>query len=182
MTKTPTHPAPAALTDLPIARHVTRDDVGALFDTLSPATLNFMIGLWRTVVVPSPSPNQQVLIDSGYFGMRFTDPETVDPLLFHTADGAGVFAANPIKLFSALRAGACDVPAVQADVEIACPAARLRMIEYRGVVSAALIYDSQPVLDHFRTVTDDTVLGAVEARGYQHPTYFALQRCGEATR
>lgn len=171
-----TDSAAITLTDLAAVGDLTAEGVAEFFDTLSPTPIGFMMGLWRAVVVPSCSPNQRRLLDSGYFGMRFTDPETVDPLLFSTADGTEVFAADPIKLFTLLQDGPTDIPAVRSDVEITYPAARLRMIDYRGVTSATLIYDRQPVLDHFRTLTDTIVLGAVEARGYQQPTYFALQR------
>lgn len=35
------------------------------------------------------------------------------------------------------------------------------MIECRGEVTAALTYDDQPVLDHFKQVDETTVLGVM---------------------
>ena len=43
------------------------------------------------------------------------------------------------------------------------------MTEYRGVVSATMIYDSLPIIDIFRKVDDDTVLGAMDLRFTPQP-------------
>ncbi len=45
------------------------------------------------------------------------------------------------------------------------PKARLRTTRYRGVDTATMIYDQLPVNDVFRTVDDETVLGAMDLRG-----------------
>jgi hypothetical protein len=56
------------------------------------------------------------------------------------------------------------------------PKARLRMTEYRGVVSATMIYDSLPINDIFRKVDDHTVLGAMDLRFAPQPFFFILRR------
>lgn len=33
---------------------------------------------------------------------------------------------------------------------------------FRGVASAAMIYDTRPIFDYFRYVNEDTVLGAMD--------------------
>ena len=58
------------------------------------------------------------------------------------------------------------------------PKARLRMTEYRGVVSATMIYDSLPINDIFRKVDDDTVLGVMDLRFTPQPFFFVLRREG----
>lgn len=49
---------------------------------------------------------------------------------------------------------------------------------FRGVATAAMIYDIIPVIDHFRRVSDDAVLGAMDNRDLNvHGTfYFYLTR------
>jgi hypothetical protein len=37
-------------------------------------------------------------------------------------------------------------------------------VKFRGVVSAAMIYDSQPVIDHSRLDEANTVAGAMDIR------------------
>jgi hypothetical protein len=59
------------------------------------------------------------------------------------------------------------------------PKARLRMTEYRGVVSATMIYDSLPINDIFRKVNDDTVLGVMDLRFIPQPFFFVLRREGQ---
>ena len=58
------------------------------------------------------------------------------------------------------------------------PKARLRLIEFRGVSSAAMVYDALPVIDIFRKVDADTVLGLMDVRGEAPPAwfYFILRR------
>ncbi|CAJ1586868.1 DUF4334 domain-containing protein [[Mycobacterium] wendilense] len=53
---------------------------------------------------------------------------------------------------------------------------RLRMVEYRGVLSATMIYDALPINDHFRLIDDDTVLGVMDMRGLDRPLMFVLRR------
>ncbi|WP_222843972.1 DUF4334 domain-containing protein [Cellulosimicrobium sp. CUA-896] len=57
------------------------------------------------------------------------------------------------------------------------PRARLRETVFRGVVSATMTYDAQPIDDHLRAVDDDTLLGLMDARGMARPFFFVLRRC-----
>ena len=59
------------------------------------------------------------------------------------------------------------------------PKARLRMTEYRDVVSATMIYDSLPINDIFRKVDDDSVLGVIDLRFSPQPFFFVLRREGQ---
>ncbi|WP_236865539.1 DUF4334 domain-containing protein [Brevibacterium daeguense] len=56
------------------------------------------------------------------------------------------------------------------------PKARLRMVEYRGVSTATMIYDAQPINDHFRRLDNRTLLGAMDLRGLDSPFFFLLHR------
>jgi len=56
------------------------------------------------------------------------------------------------------------------------PGARLRMTEYRGVISATMIYDRQPINDVFRKMDENAVLGLMDMRGMQRPFFFRLWR------
>jgi hypothetical protein len=57
--------------------------------------------------------------------------------------------------------------------------ARLRMTEYRGRLSATMVYDDRPILDVFRKVDRDTLLGLMDARDLP-PYFFVLRREAEA--
>jgi hypothetical protein len=55
-------------------------------------------------------------------------------------------------------------------------AASLRASDFRGKRSAAMIYDRQPIVDHFRRIDDDRVLGLMAMRGMERPFFFLLTR------
>ncbi|MGG4154395.1 DUF4334 domain-containing protein [Peribacillus muralis] len=42
--------------------------------------------------------------------------------------------------------------------------ARLRQIQYRGKISAAMVYDQKGIIDVFRKVDDVTVLGVMDMK------------------
>jgi hypothetical protein len=57
------------------------------------------------------------------------------------------------------------------------PRARLRAVTYRGVATAAMVYDHLPIIDCFRRIDARTVLGLMDMRGAA-PFFFQLERDG----
>jgi hypothetical protein len=43
--------------------------------------------------------------------------------------------------------------------------ASLWLEEFRGEITATMVYDGQPVHDHFKQVDDDTVMGIMNGKG-----------------
>ena len=88
--------------------------------------------------------------------------------------GAGPAAATLrlAKLFTALRGVIATTK----------PHARLRLTEYRGVVSATMCYDALPVNDVFRKVDDQTLLAVMDLRGMERPFLFVLRREASSTK
>lgn len=157
---------------------VTQDDMALAFDTLGPVSIDMLRGSWKVDPSYAETPGGRMLIESGWWGARFTDTETVDPLLFPGRDG--LFAADLLSVLTLMSTGARDVAARRSEVETATPIGRVRMVEYRGVLTATLIYDQAPVLDYFRAVDGDTVIAAVEGRGMVcRPAYALLRRSPE---
>ncbi|WP_067486383.1 DUF4334 domain-containing protein [Actinomadura hibisca] len=122
-----------------------------LFGELAPVPAEFMLGTWAGGVFDQADAMAARLVKMRWYGKRFHTTETVDPLLCRTAEGA-VYAYDGMG------------------------GARLREISYRGAVSAAMVYDTQPIIDHFRRVSDTVVLGAMDAKGQQDTLYFHLTR------
>nr|WP_281371807.1 DUF4334 domain-containing protein [Petropleomorpha daqingensis] len=56
------------------------------------------------------------------------------------------------------------------------PAARVRAVEFRGVLSAALVYDRLPIIDVLRRADEATLLGLMDLRGVPAPFFFVLRR------
>jgi hypothetical protein len=156
-----------------------------LYDTLPPASIDDMIGEWRGSGLPTGHPFDGLLERFGWFGKRFRGPEDVDPLLFSNSDGT-LFALNP----TLMPMGLIDAHPRIAHNEAAGmlfklggkllatdkPQARLRMTEFRGVVTATMIYDRVPINDVFRKVTENIRLGAMDMRGSNDPFMFVLRR------
>ena len=164
-----------SLDDLIHAGTKTYEQVDALFATLPPVTIEALIGTWRAAYIPRVSGYQRV-IDMGWYGMRFTDENTVDTMLI--VDGSDVFAADVIKLAGAMTAETRHMSELRSEIETHEPTCCLRMIEHRGALSAAAIYDRQPVIDYFRLIDDNAVVCAAEGRGRTEVAYSVLQRVG----
>jgi Domain of unknown function (DUF4334)/GXWXG protein len=161
----------------------------AFYDSLPPVSLDAMRGAWRGWTLPTGHPFDGLLEALGWHGKTFRGPDDVDPLVFRTA--GGLLALNPalVPTGAVLRLpGLLQRPAVASLARLVMPAARtskpkarLRMVEYRGVVTATMCYDRQPIHDHFRLVDEDTVIGAMDLRGSPQPFLFVLRRQDRGT-
>ena len=162
----------------------------ALFDSLPPVSIDAMRGRWRGTGVPTGNPMDGLLERFGWYGKEFNGPDDVQPLLCKGRRG-DIFAANPafipiglvtrhIGLFHTRFAESVFALTGRA-AAARHPTARLRMTEYRGVLTATMIYDSLPIQDMFRAVDADTLLGVMDLRGMEQPFFFALHRDGRTT-
>ncbi len=59
--------------------------------------------------------------------------------------------------------------------------ARLRMTEFRGTISATMIYDEKPIHDVFRKIDENTVLGWMDLKQQAQPYFFILQRDNQSS-
>ena len=157
------------------------------YDALEPVAIEAMVGTWRGAELPSDHPMDGLLTAAGWYGKRFLDAENALPLLFYTAGRTEAFAVDPGKIPSPLlHLDALPlrpqpglhwmVLAARPVMQTHHPKARLRMLEYRGQVSAAMIYDDLPIIDVFRRVDDHTLVGLMDMRGMARPYFFVLRR------
>ena len=101
------------------------DEVLDLFDRLPTVSEVELVGEWNGAVVPTGHPGEQQLGALRWVGKTFRSRDDVDPIVCHNDTGAR--EANPVL-----------------------GAASIRMVEYRGVVTATMVYDRHPIFDHFR--------------------------------
>jgi hypothetical protein len=156
-----------------------------LYDTLAPVRVVEMTGSWRGESLRTGHPLDGLLERFRWHGKRFDGPDDAHPLVFRAGAGRTT-SINPafVPLAWVLRyrwlRRAPVVPTLFAVIRPLLatrkPRARLRMTEYRGVVTATLLYDALPVCDAFRRIDDDTLVGAMDARGLQLPFLFVLHR------
>ena len=159
----------------------------AYFDSLPPVTIPQLLGRWRGAGVATGHPLDGLLETFGWHGKRFETAEDVHPLIFRSRGGR-MFEVAPGRLpltvllryprTARLPLTARLFTLARPLLTTSAPGARLRMTEYRGVVSATMCYDALPVHDVFRRVDATTVLGAMDLRNSPQPLVFRLTRLG----
>jgi hypothetical protein len=156
----------------------------AHFDSLPAIASEEITGRWKGREVVTGHPLEGLLEVSGWYGKQFDDVDHVHPLLFRAASGE-IYPVDPRRVPLGL---AGKVP--PAAVNRAKPLigrlgpvlrsrrhrARLRNVEHRGVVTAGMVYDDLPIIDFFRRVDDDTLLGVMDYRAHPAPYFFVLER------
>lgn len=158
----------------------------SIFDALPAVPLEAMVGRWRGAGLHTGHRLDGMLKAFGWYGKAFADGENVHPLLFR--HGSRVISIDPRWLPVALT-GKLQLqhrPSAVAAFKVAksiiateSPTARLRQVSARGVSTAAMVYDRQPIIDFFRTVAPGIVLGLMDFRGHA-PLFFTLRRVGDS--
>lgn len=126
-------------------------ELETLLDALPAVTEDFMLGDWNGGVFITGHPGETNLPKIGWVGKTFHSRTNVDPVVCRGPGGTRVPYAPLGK-------------------------AQLRRVEYRGVVSATLVFDSQPIFDYLRYVDHRTVMGVMDRKGLDMPLYFYLRR------
>ena len=155
------------------------------FGSLPPIAPRELVGLWKGHGIPTGHPFDGVLENLGWFGKQFTPDMRADALLFRSGDQRPV-AIDPkwIPLRLALRfhdVGRMRVASnlfsyLQRRLRARGPVASLKTMVFGGVESAAMIYDDQPIVDHFRQIDAERIMGAMTTEGDERIYFFELQR------
>ncbi|WP_234440702.1 DUF4334 domain-containing protein [Streptomyces rimosus] len=128
-----------------------------LFDRLEPVDVGVLTGTWQGGGFEHTSENAELLAKMRWYGKRFIDADHVEPLLCRDESGA-VYSYEEMGL------------------------ATLHEVVYRGKQSTAMVYDQLPVIDHFRRLTDDVLLGVMAKKGAPADFYFHLTRISAVPR
>lgn len=171
-----------------LEQHADLASALALFDALPVVDVEELLGEWRGSGLPTGHPLDGLLERYGWWGKRFDGPDAAHPLVFEDPSGrfgvdpAGVPVGLVVRTSGLLRQEPLALVArrLRRLRRTTRPKARLRMVGHRGVVTATMVYDALPVLDHFRRVDADTLLAAMDARGLDTPFFFVLRREPEA--
>jgi hypothetical protein len=153
----------------------------AFFDSLPAVACDEITGRYHGRELATGHPMDGLLQASGWYGKQFDDADHVHPLLFRGADG-DIFPVEPRKAPLGLAPKLPDVVVARSRAVVGAlkpllrtskHRARLRSVEHRGVVTAAMVYDHLPIIDVFRRVDADTLLGVMDLRGVP-PYVFVL--------
>jgi hypothetical protein len=160
------------------------------FDELDPLTPAEMLGTWRGRSLATGHPFDGLLEAVGWYGKAMGSVDRVHPLLFRRGTGPPLAlepALLPVGLALRLPALARSrlLRSVVAQslpvLRTSRPAARLRLVDFRGKRSAAMRYDRQPITDHFRRIDAERVLGLMVYRPRPLPYFFFwLKRARDA--
>jgi Domain of unknown function (DUF4334)/GXWXG protein len=124
--------------------------------SLEPATIDGMIGEWKGGDFPTGHRATGLMQKLGWFGKTFKSASDAQPLVCLDADG---------NKYS--------------NTERMNGEASLWLEEFRGEITATMVYDGAPVHDHFKTIDDDAVMGIMNGKGVRDNGryyYFYLER------
>lgn len=135
-------------------------ELDAFWASLTPATLDFMLGSWRGgEFVTGHAANGQ-LAKGRWHGKRFDGYDDVKPLI--CLDDAGQKFSN---------------------TEWMKGEASLWLEEFRGEQTATMVYDGVPIHDHFKEIDENTAMGIMNGKaaldtrtGAGRHLYFWLER------
>lgn len=135
-----------------------------LYDNLEAVHLEDLIGTWKGSEFRTGHSLDGVLTKLNWYGKAFHDAENVDPLLFEFPDGE-ISAVDPVPMMDKRNL-----------LKATGGKARIRMMQHRGVLSAAMIYDNLPIHDHFRKVNERVLLGLMDWKSDKGPFFFILEK------
>jgi hypothetical protein len=119
-------------------------------------TIDFMVGEWKGGEFHTGHRANGFMARLNWFGKTFHSATDAKPLVCLDADGHKYSNTEAMK-----------------------GEASLWMEEFRGEVTATMVYDGQPVHDHFKKVDENAVLGIMNGKGAldggRH-LYFYLER------
>lgn len=135
-------------------------ELDALWAVLMPAGIDFMIGEWAGGEFRTGHKANGFMKRLNWFGKTFNSATDAKPLVCLDADG------NKFSNTEAMNGEAS-----------------LWLEEFRGEVTATMVYDGRPVHDHFKIVDQNTVMGIMNGKGAVDTSsgagrylYFYLQR------
>ncbi|WP_017472771.1 DUF4334 domain-containing protein [Amphibacillus jilinensis] len=167
-----------------IEQGATQQEAFAWFDQLEIVNSADILGLWKGIEIKTGHPLEGVLSASNWFGKRFINEEQVDPLVCLKNDGT-LYNVNPLLIPLDLPIDKLPLISIKLGMRLFQhllatdkSAARIRMITYRGKTTASMIYDDKAIIDVFRKIDDQTLLGVMDfkMRKVDKSYFFVLRK------
>ncbi|WP_052460884.1 alcohol dehydrogenase catalytic domain-containing protein [Microbacterium gorillae] len=135
---------------------LSQDDLARLWRSLPAVAPRELRGLWRGRGLSPDHPAHRLLEGTRWYGKRFIDDDHVIPLVCRRPDGSLSDEADTARLFTAV---------------------------HDGLTTAAMAYDSRPIIDLFARLDADRVLGVMTGRRAAGPDgrfyHFVLERVAD---
>jgi hypothetical protein len=163
------------------SKRTSVDTAAKIFKELDPVDIDFMLGRWQGFEIATGHPIDGLLDASGWYGKDFVSLEEVHPLLVRGLGKNRLYPLNPglvplswplprVKILRTL------VGLLEPVYRTRKYRARLRMMQYKGKLTATMVYDQKPINDHFAMIDQNTVLGLMDWKGCDQPYVFVLER------
>ena len=155
----------------------------AFYDSRPAVACEEMSGRYAGRELRTGHPMDGLLEATGWYGKQFDDADHVHPLLFRDRRGE-IFPVEPRIMPLGIAPSMPEailnrskglIGGLRPLLRARAHRARLRAVEFRGVVTAAMVYDHLPIIDVFRRVNDTTLMGVMDLRGSE-PYCFLLER------
>ncbi|PAD19669.1 DUF4334 domain-containing protein [Terribacillus saccharophilus] len=164
----------------------SQSEAFAFYDQLDIVEPEQMIGMWKGEEIVTGHPLEGLLTASGWYGKEFIDEEHVHPLIFKKSNGV-LYTISPSLLpLNLLLQSLKNIPKqiLSPSMTILRPilntnksAARLRKVNHRGKVTSAMIYDNKGIIDIFRKIDENTLLGIMDIKEQSSDkTFFFILR------
>jgi hypothetical protein len=160
-------------------------EVTKWFHSLEPVQAEDMVDLWKGNGHPSGHPLDGVLENLHWFGKRFHPDMRADALLFEGEPGRLVPVDPkyfPIRLANRFATFGRSAQAwnlfqhIRPRVRARATTASLHMRMDDGVMTAAMVYDKQPIVDYFRRISDHEVAGMMIVERDPRPFFIRLTK------
>jgi len=122
--------------------NIKHDELLAFYDSLGPVRVDEVISKWEGHDINLGHECSDAMDQIRWWGKWYISADEAIPLVVFNEEG------NQLSSNRSLMRGE----------------ASLKMIEFRGVVSTTMVYDSEPVFDHFRKVNDEIILGCMNGK------------------
>ncbi|MGW5229415.1 DUF4334 domain-containing protein [Nocardia niigatensis] len=120
---------------------VSPADLDELWRGLDTVRAEDILGEWKGAAFQTGHPLCRALARSRWYGKTFVSLSQAKPLICRAEDGT---------LFSDTALGGGE--------------ASLWNVEFRGEVTATMVYDGRPVFDHFKRLDETTLMGIMNGR------------------
>lgn len=138
------------------ADEVSAEELDEIWAALPTVRTEEILGHWKGDVFHTDHPLVDQLRLIKWHGKTFVSPKDAKPLVCMDAKGA---------LYSNAALGKGE--------------ASLWMVEFRGETTATMVYDGQPIFDHFKKVDESTLFGIMNGKHIHDEgpfVYFLLDR------
>ncbi|WP_100523918.1 DUF4334 domain-containing protein [Mycobacteroides abscessus] len=150
------HKARTRFTELRRQRDINPAELDEIWAALDTVRIEDILGSWKGDEFHTGHRMNGQLAAARWYGKVFKSTNDVEPIVCYDDDG---------KLFS--------------NNELSLGGATLWEVEFRGEVTATMVYDGQPVFDHFKRVDGSTLFGIMNGKRQRQSgsyLYFLLER------